>query len=101
MQPEYYRPSSNLISTIALFSSIGLAAPCIAQHAYPVPVRYTVASSACLNMTDAFYLSATSHQDEQSQFSKLERFGYKLLESTVATPQTIVDLLNERFWTLV
>lgn len=52
-------------------------------------------------MTDAFYLSATSHQDEQSQFSKLERFGYKLLESTVATPQTIVDLLNERFWTLV
>jgi hypothetical protein len=103
MQTEYYRPTSDLVTTIsmALASCIGIATPHPEQRRDEIPARYTEMSPACVNSTETFYTAADGALDEAAQLAAFESFGRKLLGETVEPPQAVVDLLNERFWDLV
>lgn len=102
MPTEFYRPTTPLLATFSMAFAVGLGA----QHAerdrdVMPPTTYIVTSPEWVNATAGFYSAASGPLDEAAQIAALESFGSKLLDDAVEPPQSVVDLLNERFWDLV
>ncbi len=102
MPTEFYRPTNPLLASFSMAFAVGLvASPAERDCGRMFPTPYMVTSPEWTNATAGFYSAATGSLDEAAQIAALESFGRKLLGETVEPPQTVVDLLNERFWDLV
>ena len=104
MTTDFYRPTTDLMTTISMSiaSCLAFSAPHVEEPLEAlVPAGYTVGSPAWINQTASFYTAAAEPPDEAAQLAALENFASRLLGETVEPPQAVVDLLNERFWDLV